>query len=113
MTSRVVIVHPSMGIFLGSFWGLGFWSELDTIGMVVPITFDDEADATDFMRQMALPVDECRFVPVDLPPLEGLSETAAGHLAIEALKKAGLEEYLSDMPENLEKCLAVETAAHG
>lgn len=42
-----VIVHPEMGVYLGSWIGMGFWSKLDPVGQPSAITFDtpDEAEA--------------------------------------------------------------------
>lgn len=42
-----VIADPEMGIYLGSWIGMGFWSKLDPVGQPSAITFDtpDEAEA--------------------------------------------------------------------
>src|SRR5690606_39754669 len=39
---QVVITHPDMGIYLGNFIGLGFWSLLDSVGQNAAPTFDSE-----------------------------------------------------------------------
>ena len=43
----VVIVEKELGIYLGGFWGLGFWSKLDPIGQPSATCFKDNADALD------------------------------------------------------------------
>lgn len=47
---RVVITHPEWGIYLGSCFGLGFWSKLDCAGQSEACTFADEADAEDYVK---------------------------------------------------------------
>jgi len=44
-----VIVHPEMGVYLGSCLGLGFWSKLDPVGQAAAATFDSVEDAETFM----------------------------------------------------------------
>lgn len=47
---RVVIVHPEMGVYLGSAMGLGFWSRLDPVDQPSAVTFPTPADAEQHMR---------------------------------------------------------------
>lgn len=49
MNQAFVIVHPEMGIYLGSCMGLGFWSKLDAVGQPSAVTFSSEEDAEAFM----------------------------------------------------------------
>lgn len=44
-----VITHPEMGVYLGNFLGLGFWSKLDPVGQPAAVTFATEAMAEDHM----------------------------------------------------------------
>lgn len=37
--TRWAMVHPELGIYLGSCMGLGFWSLLDPVGQPVAVTF--------------------------------------------------------------------------
>jgi hypothetical protein len=48
--TRFVVVHPEMGIYLGSAMGLGFWSKMDPVGQVEAITFPDRETAERVMR---------------------------------------------------------------
>lgn len=48
---RLVIVHPEMGIYLGNFMGLGFWSKLDPVGQPSAITFATESEAKEHMEE--------------------------------------------------------------
>lgn len=43
--TRFVIVHPEMGIYLGSAIGLGFWSKLDPVGQTHAVTFENRVQA--------------------------------------------------------------------
>jgi hypothetical protein len=47
--TRFVIVHPEMGVYLGSAIGLGFWSKLDPVGQDSAVTFLDRGSADDHM----------------------------------------------------------------
>lgn len=59
---RALIVSNELGIYLGSFWGLGFWSKLDAVGQDEAVTFDNEADARDYMSEWETPVEDARIV---------------------------------------------------
>ena len=45
-----VIFHPEMGIYLGSFIGLAFWSKLDVAGQDFAVTFPCKEVADSFMH---------------------------------------------------------------
>lgn len=44
-----VITHIESGVYLGSFWGMGFWSKLDPVGQPAAITFSTAQEAEDHM----------------------------------------------------------------
>lgn len=37
---RYLLVSQSMGVYLGSCMGMGFWSKLDSVGQTEAVTFD-------------------------------------------------------------------------
>lgn len=43
---RIVIVSKSLGVYLGSCMGMGFWSKLDSVGQPSAITFCDDGEAS-------------------------------------------------------------------
>lgn len=47
---RFVVVHPEMGVYLGSAMGMGFWSKLDPVGQDSAITFVNRMQAEQVMR---------------------------------------------------------------
>jgi len=54
--TRYALVHPEMGIYLGSAMGLGFWSKLDPVGQPAAVTFDSEQQAHDVVKTWDAPV---------------------------------------------------------
>lgn len=73
--TRTLIVSNELGIYLGSFWGLGFWSKLDAAGQDEAVTFKDELDAADHMSEWENPVDDARIVEIVInSPCVPLSE---------------------------------------
>ncbi len=48
-STRFVIVHPEMGVYLGSALGLGFWSKWDAVGQPAAVTFASRAEAEQTM----------------------------------------------------------------
>jgi hypothetical protein len=47
--NRVVIVHHTQGIYVGSCMGLGFWSNLDTANQWTVVTLPSEQAARDYV----------------------------------------------------------------
>lgn len=47
---RFVLVHPEMGVYLGTCLGLGFWSKLDPVGQLAAVTFENRTVADVIMR---------------------------------------------------------------
>jgi len=83
MAKRIVIVHNEMGIFVGAAVGFAFWSMLDPGGQHQAVTFDDEEDARDFVKEWIPPQDPdaYRYVTV---------ESASEWATISELDRAGL-----------------------
>lgn len=63
--ARVLIVSDELGVYLGGFWGLGFWSKLDKAGQDEAVTFVSEFDALDHMSEWETPVNDARVVEID------------------------------------------------
>jgi hypothetical protein len=85
-----VINDPEMGVYLGSFIGLGFWSKLDPAGQPSAITFPSESEAEAFMAtwESGRPTEAC-LVPVQ--PDED------GYASIAACVRAGLDGWLDEL----------------
>ncbi len=49
MANKYVIVHPKMGIFLGTYAGLAFWSRLESAGQIAAPAFDSINAALEYM----------------------------------------------------------------
>lgn len=61
---RFVLYHPSFGIYLGSFLGLGFWSQLDPCGQPEAVVFESEVEADQYVSSWDNPVPGCYPVKV-------------------------------------------------
>ena len=81
---RVVIVHEELGIFVGKSMGFAFWSNLDTGGQWCCATFDDEADAREFVKTWEPKQDPDAYRYVTVKDCDGQWAT------ISALGRAGL-----------------------
>lgn len=62
--TRVVIVSEELGIYLGSFLGLGFWSKLDDAGQPSAVTFKSEIEAMQYAASWDNTPTDLRCVPV-------------------------------------------------
>jgi len=49
--TKIAIVHPAFGVYLGNALGLGFWSALDPVGQPAAVVFDNMQDAHDHIAQ--------------------------------------------------------------
>lgn len=85
----VVIFEESQGVFLGSMWGLGFWSKLETGGQTHAVTFDDAIEAEAHMATWngGAPVG-VRIVEVEVDSEDGYASSAA-------CMRAGLPGWLA------------------
>jgi hypothetical protein len=95
---RVVLTHPEMGVYLGSFLGMGFWTLLDTAGQTQAVTFIDTADLIDYITTWVENSDPSayEFVPVDCGEAASIAD----------LVKAGLGDRLGDMLNNA-ACISI------
>lgn len=64
MKLRLLLVHPEMGVYLGSCMGLGFWSKLDPVGQVVAVTFESEKVVREVIDSWDSPIEKWCTVPV-------------------------------------------------
>jgi hypothetical protein len=89
-----VIVHETMGIYLGNCMGMGFWTLLDPVGQPSAATFSSIRDAQEHVLSWENNnhLADYRFVPVQEDVYHGAS--------IKALKEAGLSAYLGDMEKD-------------
>jgi len=94
MSNRVVITHPEMGIYLGNWMGLGFWTLLDTAGQPEAVTFADEDEAIEHVRSWdgEHRVEDYRCVPV---------ATQTEYASVADLARSGLTRLLGDMLANV------------
>lgn len=84
----VVIAHKEMGIYLGNFWGLGFWTKLDLAGQESATTFESESAA----RKHISTWDDCSNEPytfIDVPDEPPFIE-------LTALIRMGHRDHFSD-----------------
>lgn len=81
-----VIVHPEMGVYLGSWIGLGFWSKLDPVGQPSAVTFETSAEAEDHMATW----DSGRPESAALVPVEA---DEGRYASIQACVKAGIDPW--------------------
>jgi hypothetical protein len=80
-----VLYKEGMGVYLGSFMGLGLWSEWDPAGQPAACTFDNEEQAMEIMKQWDTKPENVKFVEV--PYTEG------GYAPMAACVEAGLPEW--------------------
>lgn len=92
----VVIVHAENGIYLGSFWGMGFWSKLDPVGQPSAVTFPSEEVAIEHMKTWENSASEgegITFKNVIPDDKDGENEYAS----IAACVSAGLEGWCDEL----------------
>lgn len=85
----VLIVHPELGVYIGSAMGMGFWSKLDPVGQPVAVTFPSEADARAFTESWGDVLHGLSFLPV----VPDMGEYAS----IAACIAAGAEGWIDDI----------------
>ena len=85
----VVIYTEERGIYLGNFWGMGFWTKLDPVGQPSAVTFPDANEAETHMAEWS----EGR--PADAKLVEVVAE-ADGYATMESCVRAGLPGWLVD-----------------
>lgn len=86
---RKILVSKSMGVYLGSCIGLGFWSKLDSVGQDAAITFESE----DEIRKMIATWDGLTSLPSDLQYLDVTADIDGTYASISACVAAGAEYW--------------------
>jgi hypothetical protein len=66
MTTRVLLHHKTMGIYLGSALGFGFWSKLDPCGQDAAWTFESIEQAREAVASWDSPVENPMFTHVEV-----------------------------------------------
>jgi hypothetical protein len=85
---RKIIYSDSLGVYLGSCFGAGFWAKLESLGQTVAVTFADEEEIRAVIAEW-----EClAFLPSDLHYLDVESD-AEGFASIAACVAAGAEAW--------------------
>lgn len=95
VTTRYVITHPDMGVYLGNALGMGFWTKLDSVDQQAAVTFPDIKAARDHVASWEgeRDPDLYGYAPVVMKPGEDYVEAAT-------LRMAGLGDLLGDMELN-------------
>lgn len=84
--SRVVITHREWGIYLGSCFGMGFWTKLDPVGQDSAVTFSSEREA-----RAIIDIWESKPAPDDIHCAWVSTET--GYASIDECVAAGLDRW--------------------
>lgn len=92
--TAIVIVHPEMGIYLGNFWGMGFWTLLDCAGQPSAVAFPSLLDAITHVLSWEQNNDPEKYAFV------GVTVAKDGFAWPENLQAAGLGDVLGDMVAN-------------
>ena len=72
----VVLYQEEMGVYLGSFLGMGIWSKLDPAGQDHAAVFKDSLQATEIIKVWDSIPEGIRAVPVDVPDDEHYASMA-------------------------------------
>jgi hypothetical protein len=83
---RIVIVHESMGIFVGGAMGVAFFSMLDTGGQCRVVLWDTEEEAREYISEWKPKQNPDFYSYVEVEALEEWATVAE-------LVAAGLERY--------------------
>lgn len=85
---RFILFSPTLGVYLGCFWGLGFWSELDPVGQDAASTFETREEAHHHASTWESPVNDLTTLPVEADD--------RGWATVEACVLAGAKPWLSE-----------------
>lgn len=94
--TRLVLVHPEWGIYLGSAMGFGFWSKIDPIGQDAAVTFPDAETAERVMASWdgGRPADvTLHHVVADGASADGFGDPGVVYASVAACVAAGLEGW--------------------
>jgi len=93
--NRMILYSESMGVYLGSTLGLGFWSKLDPVGQTEAVTFESEKEIQDAIATW----DGMGSLPSDLRYLKVVAD-AAGYASLRACVAAGADPWSPEGPAN-------------
>lgn len=91
---RKILVSESMGVYLGSCMGLGFWSKLDPVGLSEAITFANSQE----INQAIATWDGMASLPNDMKHLDVLPDHEV-YASIDACAAAGAERWNPELGE--------------
>jgi len=87
--SHCIITHPTLGVFIGTGFGLGFWSKLEPMGQDAACVFKSQEEAQTFADSWGSPISGLTFLPV-------VPDRPGGFASIAACVAAGAEGWLFD-----------------
>lgn len=93
MKTRYLLTCPEYGVFLGTMWGLAFWSELDPVGQDAAITFESKEEAHEFADSWT------GTQPEGMTTLEVIPDLADEYASVEACARAGAKPWLTATTE--------------
>ena len=85
-----VLWNDELGVYLGTAFGLGFWSKLDPAGQEYACVFETEDEAREYVSSWDNPV-SFRFVIVEWSIVSGYKVATIGSCV-----RAGLEGWIPD-----------------
>ena len=88
MHERYLLIHPEWGIFLGTMWGMGWWSKLDSVGQLAANVFDEPDQIHKF-------VDTFEYKPQEYDVEKVLTKDPEW-ATIEEIEAMGLEAWVPD-----------------
>jgi len=76
MAKRFILYSEGLGVFLGTCFGLCFWSKVDPVGQPAAITFASKAEVLEVVKAMHNLPDDWRIVEVEVsePPYATVKE---------------------------------------
>jgi hypothetical protein len=95
MAKRYLLVHNTLGVYLGHCMGLGFWSKLDAAGQTEAVTFESPRQAHDHVYTWDSPkLDGYHPVtaPIDIPSNQINADGSAAASMLQVVN-AGFESW--------------------
>jgi hypothetical protein len=65
MYHRYLLYQPEMGVYLGEFMGMGFWSLLDPVGQTMATVFNSKEAISDYVGTWESPVSDLAIWEID------------------------------------------------
>lgn len=101
---KFVITHAEMGIYLGNYMGLGFWTLMDSADQPMAVVFDNKKDAYEHIRSWDERNNPYNYNLVSI-------EASGRYASIPALIDAGLKSLLGNMIADFLKYTDVDGSA--